>query len=34
LHVMGSEICWVGLPSLLLAISLIVWRIARNPNRS
>jgi len=29
LHVMGSELCWVGLPSLALTLSLVAWRLAR-----
>jgi len=29
LQVMGSEICWVGLPSLALALGLIGWRMSR-----
>ncbi len=30
LHVMGSELCWVGLPSLALALGLLGWRLLRN----
>lgn len=27
IRVLGSEICWVGLPSLALALALIGWRV-------
>jgi inner membrane protein len=30
LQVMGSELCWVGLPSLALALGLLGWRLLRH----
>jgi inner membrane protein len=29
LQVVGSEICWVGVPSLVVALGVLAWRIAR-----
>ena len=29
LQVMGSELCWVGIPSLALALALVGWRLRR-----
>lgn len=29
LQVMGSEVCWVGLPSLAVALGLLGWRLVR-----
>ncbi len=29
LQVMGSDLCWVGLPSLALVLGLLGWRLLR-----
>lgn len=34
LHVVGSEICWVGLPSLAFASALLGWRLARRRSKA